>query len=66
MAAAASNAAALSAAANGGDLRLPPIYDVVFVVEDTTVMGATIDEMYEAYILPSLEHFNAGAPKDVA
>ena len=44
--------------------RLPPIFDVVLVIEDTTLMGATVDELYESYIVPSIDHFNAGLSRD--
>ncbi|KAJ8299557.1 hypothetical protein KUTeg_023617 [Tegillarca granosa] len=36
--------------------------DVVFVVEATANLGAYIDVLKEAYILPSLEVFNGGPP----
>ena len=32
--------------------RLPPINDVVVCLEDTTLMGTTIDELYDAYLMP--------------
>ena len=43
--------------ANGGGQeeglpRLPPINDVVVCLEDTTLMGTTIDELYDAYLMP--------------
>ncbi|KAL3841340.1 hypothetical protein ACJMK2_019499 [Sinanodonta woodiana] len=38
------------------------LFDVVFVVEATANMGAYIDELKSAYIIPALEHFNGGPP----
>ena len=37
---------------NGDGLPRVPINDVVVCIEDTTVMGTTVDELYDTYLLP--------------
>ena len=37
---------------NGDGLPRVPINDVVVCIEDTTVMGTTVDELFDTYLLP--------------
>ena len=46
------------------DLNFGPIRDVVFVVEDTSLGGSCMEELYQSYIVPTLEHFNGGHTKE--
>ncbi len=45
---------------------LPPINDVVFVVEDTAAAGAFISEMRGNYVVPILEALSGCAPASEA
>ena len=47
------------------DLNFGPINDVVFVVEDTSMGGSCMEELYQNYVVPSLEHFNGGTSKEI-
>ena len=47
------------------DLNFGPINDVVFVVEDTSMGGSCMEELYQNYIVPCLEHFNGGTSKEI-
>ena len=48
---------------NGGSE--PAIVDVVILVEDTALGGASMNELKTNYILPALENFNAGPVSDL-
>jgi len=37
----------------------------VFVVEDTSLNSTCMDELFQEYIVPTLEHFNEGPNKDL-
>ena len=47
------------------DLNFGPIKDVVFVVEDTSLGGSCMEELYQNYIVPTLENLNEGTAKDI-
>ena len=44
---------------------VPPIVDVVILVEDTALCGFNIAELKTAYILPALENLNCGPATDL-
>ncbi|XP_050411103.1 mediator of RNA polymerase II transcription subunit 25 isoform X2 [Patella vulgata] len=42
-----------------------PVYDVVFVVEDTANLAAYMETLKANYILPTLKYFNGGPPDSI-
>ena len=54
----------ISSSSKMAELNFGPIRDITFVVEDTSLGGSCMEEIYQNYIVPTLQHFNGGTTKE--